>query len=90
MYNFKNICEDNFSIPIGILLDTLFKQFRISGIQNYPFKMFDIEFFLFVSNHPKLTDKNAIELSEILLNVFIYCLTYAKIIIDPLINIFSK
>jgi len=90
LYNFKNIYENNFSIPIGILLDTLFKQFRISGIQNYPFKMFDIEFFLFVSNHPKLTDKNAIELSEVLLNVFIYCLTYAKIIIDSLINIFSK
>lgn len=53
-HNFTNLFEDNLSVPIGLLIDPLFKYIQNQG-SGFLTKTFDFDFFLFIAKHPKLS-----------------------------------
>ena len=59
--NFVNLFEDNASIPLGLLIDPLFK-LLLSNPQAIALKVFDFNFFVFIAKHPKLQSAQAAQL----------------------------
>lgn len=90
MMNFVHFFESSETIPVGILLEPLLKQYMASEGITYKYNTFDFEFFVSIVNHSKLKLQDAIPLLDILakiyLNDHIFC--YAASV--PFLMIINK
>jgi hypothetical protein len=73
--NFKDMLSTVPSIPVGLLVDPIIKQF--SGAVNY-YHPFDVDFLLAISKHPRLSLKSAIQLIDIVSKIYLLDTTYSK------------
>ncbi|OMJ71022.1 hypothetical protein SteCoe_30868 [Stentor coeruleus] len=68
LQNFKTLFESAQSIPIGILLEPLIKQFQIT--QDLECNTVDFEFFICISKHSRLALKHAVQAMDILGKIY--------------------
>lgn len=71
MSNFMAFFEISESIPVGILLEPLIKQFMESEGSTYNYNTFDFEFFTHIAKHPKLKLNDAIPLMDALAKIYL-------------------
>lgn len=71
MTNFMQFFESSETIPVGILLEPLMKQFIESEGSTYNYNTFDFEFFISVVKHPKLKQNDAVTLMDILAKIYL-------------------
>ena len=71
MSNFMQFFETSETIPVGILLEPLMKQFAESEGTTYNYNTFDFEFFISLIKHPKLKLNDAIPLMDILAKIYL-------------------
>lgn len=71
MSNFVQFFESSESIPVGILLEPLMKQFIESEGTTYNYNTFDFEFFISVVKHPKFKQSDAVTLLDILAKIYL-------------------
>lgn len=71
MANFIQIFETSDTIPVGILLEPLIKQFMESFGTTYKYNTFDFEFFATVAKHPRMKLNDAIPLMDVLAKIYL-------------------
>jgi hypothetical protein len=71
MTNFMQIFETSDTIPVGILLEPLIKQFMESFGTTYKYNTFDFEFFATVAKHPRMKLNDAIPLMDVLAKIYL-------------------
>jgi hypothetical protein len=86
--NFAYLFENVKSIPIGLLVDPYIKANQIQD--NFLFQTFDFDFFTFVSKHPKLSIKNAIQVLDLLARIYLNDVCNASAACVPFIMICSR
>jgi hypothetical protein len=69
--NFISLYESVHSIPIGLLLDPLIKQIQVTEGITFYYKIFDFDFFSFITKHSKMNIFNAIPLVDLLAKVYL-------------------
>jgi len=69
--NFTQFFDTSDTIPVGILLEPLIKQFMESAGTTYKYNTFDFEFFANVVKHPKLKLSDAIPLLDVLAKIYL-------------------
>ena len=78
LLNNMKLALNEFSlIPLGILLEPLIKQSLIG--KNIKFNIFDFDFYNFISQHPRLTIKDAVLLLDLLGKIFLNDYLYSSL-----------
>jgi len=75
--NFTNLFEINPNIPIGLLIDPLLKQIQMSIGVAYILKVFDFDFFVFLTRHPKCSPAIAAQIFDLLAKLSLNDLGYS-------------
>ncbi|OMJ93856.1 hypothetical protein SteCoe_3045 [Stentor coeruleus] len=88
LQNFKTLFESAQSIPIGILLEPLIKQFQIT--QDLECNTIDFEFFISISKHPRLTLKHAVQAMDILGKIYMSQRAFIKSAAMPFMTIAQR
>ena len=76
--NFENVMENFPSIPLDVILDPLLKQIIEGENKSYFLNTFDIEFFLAVSEHPKLDMKLAFQILDIFNKIYLNNIVFSS------------
>lgn len=71
MTNFIQFFDSSETIPVGILLEPLIKQFMEAEGTSYKYNTFDFEFFMTLVKHPKLKLNDAIPLMDALAKIYL-------------------
>jgi hypothetical protein len=89
-HNFMNIFEDNLGVPLGLLIDPLFKYIQNQQGGGFQARTLDFDFFLFIAKHPKLSALQAAELVNILSKYCLNDIGYAQAAAAPFIQLISR
>ncbi|CAK88326.1 unnamed protein product (macronuclear) [Paramecium tetraurelia] len=87
--NFIQIFQTIEAISINLVLENLIKQLQTSEGVTYILNIFDMHFFMFISNL-NMGIKNAIQLLDFLAKIFLNNLVYQSIAFEIILNILSK
>jgi flagellar biosynthesis/type III secretory pathway protein FliH len=90
MSNFIELFERSDTIPVGILVEPLIKQFMESESVSYKYNTFDFEFFQVLIKHPKLRLSDGISLMDALAKVYLNNPVFSFAAAPPFIMIISK
>ena len=88
--NFAYLFERLPTIPIGILIEPLTKQLQVSDNLTYYYNVFDFDFFVVLSRHPKLTLKSAVPLLDMMAKIYLNDHDYAGAASVPFMLIVSR
>ena len=88
--NFIKFFELSETIPVGILIEPLMKQFIESEGITYNYNVFDFELFSSLVNHPKIKLNDAIPILDILSKIYLNDIIFCNAASVPLLQIISK
>ncbi|CAD8059186.1 unnamed protein product [Paramecium sonneborni] len=87
--NFIQIFSTLESIPINLVLENMIKQLQTSEGVTYILNIFDMQFFMIMSNM-NIGIKNAIQLLDFLAKIFLNNLVFQSLSYEIIVNILSK
>jgi hypothetical protein len=88
MQNFTVTFDRNQSMPVGILVEPLVRQLQVSP--DAGFNIFDVDFFISVAKHPRLTVKLAVMILDVLGKTYINDLTFTRATRVPFMMVTSR
>lgn len=87
-YNFITLLEQIDTLPINILVDSIAKQFRMAN--DVRMNVFDFEMYVSIARHDRMNEESAVQMMDMLGNIYLSELEFKKAVLAPFMNIASR
>ncbi|CAG9322647.1 unnamed protein product [Blepharisma stoltei] len=88
MSNMIQLLEQIQSLPVGIIVEPLFKQLQI--LEEISMNIFDFDFYIAIARHPRISSENAVQMLDSLGRVYLNDIQFSKAASTPFVLLTSR